>query len=375
MKNKAFLIYNLFFDVEKAEPTIGGIQTYICDLASVFSKLDYDVVIIQEGLENASIDWNGYQIRVLKSKIGNIKFYNKIIRKFVDSEVKKDDFVVFMTHTLNCKINHKKTISIQHGIYWDIPTESPKSSSLIEFLFRNYRSHSDLKNVNKCNYCVAVDYNFLNWYKTQQYYRRVDINVIPNYASFYERSGSLDNEKVRILFARRFEKYRGTRIFAESIKKLIGLYPNVEVTFAGGGPDENYLKDMFSGDKNVSFIKFSYGESHLVHLKHDIAVVASIGSEGTSLSLLEAMGTGCAVVSSNVGGLTNIVIDGYNGLICDISADSLFECLERLVNDKELRTRLSKNAFETVKCGFSKDTWQKKWINVIEKVSEREKDK
>ena len=77
MKNKAFLIYNLFFDVEKAEPTIGGIQTYICDLASVFSKLDYDVVIIQEGLENTSIDWNGYQIRVLKSKIGNIKFISR----------------------------------------------------------------------------------------------------------------------------------------------------------------------------------------------------------------------------------------------------------------------------------------------------------
>lgn len=370
-KNKVYLIYNLFFDLNKNQPSIGGIQTYICDLAEVFIELNYDVVIVQSGLFDTTIDWNGYKIKTIKCLSNKTNSYKRKISSFVKNTVKDNDFVVFMTHTLNCKVKHKNVISIQHGIYWDIPSSKPKSTSLVEFLFRNYRAYADLKNVNKCKNCVAVDYNFLNWYKTQQYFRRVNINVIPNYASVYDRKKN-SGKNIKILFARRFEEYRGTRIFAESAKKLLNKYDNLEITFAGDGLDKDYLSNLFKDNQRVHFIRYNYGESSTVHMQHDIAVVSSIGSEGTSLSLLEAMGTGCAVVSTNVGGLTNIVINEFNGMISDINSESLYFCLEKLIVDSELRNRVANNAYDTVKYAFSKEKWKERWKVVIENISSYE---
>lgn len=369
--NKAYLIYNSFFDLKNNCPSIGGIQTYIIDLASTFKKNGYEVTIVQIGSDDSCINWNDYSILTLKSKLNDIKRNKKTISRFIEKEIKENDFLVFMTHTLNCKTSHKKTVSIQHGIYWDVPSHSPKSKPFIECVYRNFRTYNDIKNVNKCKYCVCVDYNFLNWYKTQQYYCRTNLNIIPNYAISYKRDNFLE-EKVKILFARRFEQYRGTRIFADAAKRVLEKYPDVEITFAGTGPDENYLKHYFKDEKNVSFIKYSHDESYKVHLNHNVAVVASIGSEGTSLSLLEAMGCGCAAVTTNVGGCTNIVIDGFNGLISDTNSDSLFSCLDKLISNPTLREQISKKAFDTVNLGFSKEKWEQSWAELISKIDKYE---
>ena len=363
---KAILIYNKFFDPIEGKPTIGGIQTYICDLAKILENNLYDILIVQPGQKEEEYKWNGYSIKSLCVKNEN---YKKAITKYVNKNVVKEDLVIFMTHTINCKINHAKTISIQHGIYWDVPYDKPRASGLIEFIFRNLHAWKDLKNINLCKNCVAVDYNFLNWYKTQQYYIRTNIQVVPNYCTVSEKYRKRNNGKVKILFARRFEKYRGTRIFAKAIKRLLENRDDVEITFAGGGPDENYLKDYFQNYSQVKFIKYGYGESQKIHEQHDIAVVASIGSEGTSLSLLEAMGAGCAVICTNVGGLTNIVLNGFNGIICDITDNSLFNALNNLVENTENRELIAMRGYETAKLAFDKIKWEQKWDSIIKNIN------
>ena len=367
---KAILIYNKFYDPNENKPTIGGIQTYICDLAKVLVNNSYDIEILQPGQTEEVYEWNGYLIRSLS--ITNTK-YEAQIKKYIKNNVEKDDLVIFMTHTINCKISHKKTISIQHGIYWDIPYTQPRASSVIEFIFRNLHAWKDLKKVNLCKNCVAVDYNFLNWYKTQQYFIRSDIKVIPNYCTVSENYKPRENkENIKILFARRFEEYRGTRIFAKAVDELLEKYDNVEFTFAGGGPDERLLNEHFKDSTRVKFIKYGYGESQQIHEQHDIAVVASIGSEGTSLSLLEAMGAGCAVVCTNVGGLTNIVLNRFNGRICDITSSSLSKALSDLIEDKEQRELIARRGYDTAKTAFNKSDWEKKWDSIIKKITSQE---
>ena len=370
---KAYLIYNQFIDSVTGEPSIGGIQTYICDLASLFYGLGYRVLIVQKGAKDSSFEWNNYTIKNIGVRSDKLNAYRKKLANFIAEELKEDDFLVFMTHTLNCKTKHNKTISIQHGIYWDIPAATPKASSLIEYAFKSYRSWNEIKKVNLCKYCVAVDYNFLNWYKTLQYYQRTSICVIPNYSNVSDTpTVHKEDDRIKILFARRFEQYRGTRIFADAALKILKSHPNIDITFAGAGPDENYLKEAFSSFENVHFTRYKHGESATIHSQNDIAVVASVGSEGTSLSLLEAMASKCAVIATSVGGLTNIIVDGYNGLISDITSESLYDCLEKLINSKEFRNRLANNAFTTVRDGFSKKMWEKHWISMISAVEAKE---
>ena len=119
---------------------------------------------------------------------------------------------------------------------------------------------------------------------------------------------------------------------------------------------------------NVHFIRFASNESLQIHQDKDIAIIPTIGSEGTSLSLLEAMASGCAVVCTNVGGMTNIVLDHYNGLMINPDEESLYQAIKLLIEDPILKTSLQKHAYETAKASFSLEMWKERWRHILKKV-------
>ncbi|MDF7725383.1 glycosyltransferase family 4 protein, partial [Enterobacter hormaechei subsp. steigerwaltii] len=131
------------------------------------------------------------------------------------------------------------------------------------------------------------------------------------------------------------------------------------------GPYKQQLELDFGECDNVYFSTFRPEDSLDFHKNKDIAIVCSIGSEGTSLSLLEGMAAGCAVVSTNVGGLTNIVIDQHNGLLCEPNADSLYGALISLIDDEIKRKKLALNAYNTVIDSFNITKWRREWSDML----------
>jgi len=106
-----------------------------------------------------------------------------------------------------------------------------------------------------------------------------------------------------------------------------------------------------------------------IHKDKHIAVVPTVGSEGTSLSLLEAMSAQCAVVCTNVGGITNIVLNNYNGKIVNAGdVDQLYQAIKELIDNPESRERLAKTGYETVKYAFSYERWVNQWSEVIKNI-------
>jgi glycosyltransferase involved in cell wall biosynthesis len=80
----------------------------------------------------------------------------------------------------------------------------------------------------------------------------------------------------------------------------------------------------------------------------DFAVVPSHW-ESFGLSAAEAMSSGLAVVASAVGGLTDYVVDGVNGLLVPArDPAALAVAIQNLVNDRALRMRLAAAARQTV---------------------------
>jgi glycosyltransferase involved in cell wall biosynthesis len=84
-------------------------------------------------------------------------------------------------------------------------------------------------------------------------------------------------------------------------------------------------------------------------------VVASSGDrDGLPTSVLEAMALGVPVVTTDVNGLTETVIDGETGLIVpEHDPTALAAALERVLRDPVLATRLSDHARTHVEQGFS----------------------
>lgn len=365
---KAHIIYMNFLKPNGIGLNIGGIETYIRNLAGVLDSLNYEVHIYQRGDVVFNKTFEKYYVHgIVRKNIHTFKFdiFNACALRCDATS----DLVIFASEEFIINKKGYNTLCIQHGISWDIPKGPLSKLSYIKAYFRKaLNAWIRINRANKVKTMVCVDYNFVNWFRALTAYPKTNLKVVPNFTSIPD--GDIftckDSDIINIIFARRFQPYRGTLIFAGAIKRILSEYVNVSVTFAGEGPDEEYLKNQFQGEKRVEFIKYTSDQSLGIHSTKHIAVVPTIGSEGTSLSLLEAMAAGCAVIATNVGGLTNILIDHYNGLLINPDEDSIYFAIKEYLDNKEMMDKIAHRGYETAVKAFSLSRWKESWIKIIE---------
>ena len=296
----------------------------------------------------------------------SIPYIQKFIKKL--PYYSNRDIIIYSTDYLAAFNTLPNAIAIQHGIAWDVPysKETIKNKIKPHFLFE-----SKIKIVRKISRLVCVDYNYPNWFRATYPLSSLlnKMVVITNFAEIkpFSRKEAGTGNKLKICFARRFEDYRGSIIFSDAIKLLKDelFFNDLEFTFAGGGSKEQELRNTFINYNNVSFIKYNANESLDFHLTQDIAVIPTIGSEGTSLSAIEAMSAGCAVVCTGVGGLSNIVINNHNGLLIDPNAISIANAIKELYENRDKLFSLQKKGHDTAKDSFDQVDWFDKWKKII----------
>lgn len=364
---KYYLLYNQFFSYDNpSERKLGGIETYMQYLSFLLMKMGNYVTICQFSRKEFTKEYEGIIIKGFEvDSIGQL--YKRVEYEVVANQA----WVIFMSDSMSIRTNYAKVLSIQHGISWDKPYLS--GSKLLNSLKRLKNIRKAIRDFNNCDYRVCVDYNFYNWYKT--FCPNIlpsNLWVVPNFTEKVISDSQLreklasSKEKLRIIFARRFEEYRGALLFCKVALKILDKYPNVRITFAGEGPLEMEMKNILLGyEKRVDFIKYLPSDSFDVHLKHDIAVVPTIGSEGTSLSLLEAMGAGCCVVATPVGGMSNIIIDGYNGFLSMPNEDDLEIVMEKAIKSYKSESLIAASV-ATVREGFSLYAWETRWKRIFD---------
>lgn len=377
---KVTILYNKFFDHNGERQMIGGVETYILNLARLCQELNFETLIYQ--FSNKSFEKHLGDLKIKGIPVFHLPFKKRNYALFCAAEREIDsskDILIFGADHVSVPTKNPRFISIQHGISWDLPVKHTTERKIVKYKWaaniKKIRSILENKrNFENCLNTVCVDYNFLNWYRTTvtEEPDRHRIWVIPNFSPIAAKEEiahrNYKNSDTRILFARRFVEIRGTRILSEAVKNLLGKYSQISFTFAGEGPDENWLREIFYANKRVRFIKYSPDETLAIHLAHDIAVVPSLASEGTSLSVAEAMAAGCPVVATAVGGVTNMIINGYNGILTMPNSSSIQEGIESLIQNPEARERIGKRAHETANAAFSIGQWKKSWKEVLLQV-------
>lgn len=88
----------------------------------------------------------------------------------------------------------------------------------------------------------------------------------------------------------------------------------------------------------------------------DIFVLCTL-HETLSNSIIEAGQQGLPSVASNVGGIPDVITDGYNGILVPVgNSDAAMKALNRLVDNEQLRRAMGSNARKVIKEKFSTDT-------------------
>jgi len=81
-------------------------------------------------------------------------------------------------------------------------------------------------------------------------------------------------------------------------------------------------------------------------------VVLTSDNEGTPLSLIQAGMAGLPVVSTNVGSVSEIVLNNITGIITELDVQQIADALENLANNHALRAQLGKSAQEFTLANF-----------------------
>ena len=368
----AYILYENYLSRDGSRISVGGIQTYINNLIPIIQNLGYKVHIYQHSERNFEVEKDNVTISGISEGQKKEEIILAFKRRILKEIRKESDLLIFGCETFAFESKEYKSIAIQHGISWDVPFSKANTrfKYLVYYVRKSKRAWDTIRRVSSVRHLVCVDYNFVNWYRALTAFPLVKLNVIPNFTQIPVPKPVKPQNRINVIFARRLFDYRGTRIFTEAIKPLLKKYTNLYVTIAGEGPDEHFLKKKLGDFDRVEFTKYTCDQSLAMHADKHIALVPTLGSEGTSLSLLEAMASGCAVVCTNVGGMTNIVLDHYNGLMISPNSSDLHDAIENLIDDANLREYVSLNAYETASQSFSISKWQRSWERVLRQAEE-----
>ena len=145
---------------------------------------------------------------------------------------------------------------------------------------------------------------------------------------------------------------RGGAIFVGRLSSEKGAHFLIEawrgvdfpLTIVGTGPEEKELRR--NAPQNVRFVgQKSRGETLKLMQNACFLVFPSICYESFGMTILEAAALGTPALASNLGGRSEITIDGETGLLFESgNFDDFRGALRRLIDEPDLRQRLGENA-------------------------------
>ncbi|GIU71700.1 MAG: glycosyl transferase family 1 [Candidatus Nitrosocaldaceae archaeon] len=177
--------------------------------------------------------------------------------------------------------------------------------------------------------------------------------IDPNLFSYKENK----DEHISILFISRFALHKGIRVLLDAIPLILREIPDAKIMIAGN-TDNKYTIDKLKKvlpNKNAEYIGFveNYTDLPMIYKKASIFISTSF-EDLLGFRLLEAMSCGVPVIATDIGGVPEVIRDGFNGFLFKPNDHkTLAEYISLLTNDYRLRNKLRKNARDTIEQRFT----------------------
>ncbi len=238
--------------------------------------------------------------------------------------------------------------SVRHGIL------SPKISQYWRTLILH------LSKYRVANSRAGLNANFLK--RGFVWYNGID-------KKFKEKTYISSSELITFISVANLVPYKDYFTTLDALSKLKHNGIKYRYWVIGGGPmkDEiqTYITKLGLEDEVSLLGKISNVNEYLP--KADIFIHSSRG-EGCSNAILEAMFSGLPIIASATGGTPEIVTP-ENGLLFEYqNKEQLFQQLEKLVKDKNLREKMGKKSIEVGKNNFSTEKMKQTYFDIINEV-------
>jgi len=171
------------------------------------------------------------------------------------------------------------------------------------------------------------------------------------------------NNKITILYSGRVNDVKRQLQIVDNLKNK--LHPDIEIHFAGTGPDYDELVEKCRDTTNFKSLGFVENVNELV-IQADFLMLFSI-QEGLPISLIEGAMHGKPLLVNDVGGNLEIGIPGVNGIELSDDWESLASTLNKLLTlSQEEYLQMSQNSRSRYEQMFTYENMITNYVEIIE---------
>ena len=334
--------------------SFGGAERVVSEIASALNKEEFEVRVIciyGERLGNemeTKVELAGASISYLRlsDKDNPLVGISRLWREL-------DTFAPDVIHShlgalqycIPWILTHRA--GLVHTIHNNPAAESPSpfATKMMKVLYKRHRAIPVAISAN--NQILIADYYGLPISDVEMVNNPVDTDF------FHPSDQKLSlHRPFRFINVAGLRKQKKQSLLIKAFSKLVDDGCNVELVIVGGGEEENALHAL-AGDLGISQSVIFKGQvSRRDELRRLLwnsdAFVLSSEYEGLPISALEAMSCSLPVISTDVGGMSDIV--DSNGILVPINdASSLSEAMVKLVDDHGLRLDMGERSREIAK--------------------------
>ena len=364
---------------------VTGIGTFITELARVLREKGHESVILAPTSDIPFVDASSYELKdnLLQVRIERFSIFKNLFLSLFTA-------VHLLRHRKSYDVVHShqphlqslaaaftaKVLGTPVFVTYHLKVPRPEGfirRAILGFIENNLHRF--------CTLIIFVSYDAKKSFSPTEgdvIWNGVDVEKFkPDPDSRNEIRKRLDlEEKVVFIFAGRWAEIKGIdetlrafKIAGESIGKKISL-------ILTGGGDEEYEKmirsqigkmDMHGSIKALGRVEDLLG----YYQASDVFLLPSY-SEGLPIALIEAMSSGLAPIVSSVGGNTEVVEDGINGvLVRPGDVQGLANGMQRMASDPKFRKGISEAARRRIEDEFSLEKMAARYLEFYESRLEK----
>ena len=199
--------------------------------------------------------------------------------------------------------------------------------------------------------------------------------VIGNPVPQYKEQALLSEEKDRytvIFLGRLARNHKRPHLLIKAFSQLANKFPNWQLVLWGQEDGKAYYKQLETliqksgASKRIRLAGLSSQiEKELI--KADMLVAPS-AYEGFNLGLAEGMAMGLPAIGyKSCSAINELIVDGYNGYLCDDGVEALADAMRKLMTQQEDRVRMGQNAKDSMR-QYAPDKIWRQWEELLESV-------
>ncbi|MEL7564056.1 MAG: glycosyltransferase family 4 protein [Dehalobacterium sp.] len=370
----------LMFSWEYPPKNVGGLARHVYDLTKELADQGEEIFLLTSAAEGAPGEETINKVKVFRVNTLNLPSQDfvtwvlqlnfSLLEKAIKIEERYGPFNIIHAHDWLVAfaartIKHAKNIPLVATIH---ATEYGRNQGLHNDLQRYisdvewWLTYESWKVIVCSRYMKSELQNIfqLPGNKIQVVPNGVDIDAFKFFDPAFDRKKyAADQEKI-IFFVGRLVSEKGLEILLDAVPKILHYCPEAKFVIAGTGPSEEYLKNkahMINISQKIYFTGYIDDKTRNGLYKNSHVAVFPSTYEPFGIVALEGMAAETPVVVTDVGGFSEVVEHGVDGLKAyPGNPNSLADNIIHLLKSPEFAQEIKERAYEKVENYFS---WSK----------------